>query len=253
MTNAAMENYNYWRDSRVQSSMFSSCWSIEEAGEREAVISFEDNWISEEIQEEAMEILVDGWIEACEPFTLDYREAQDRFDDAEASKKEVRKQAQKTGVAYWAFSKEARELVDQKTAECSELRNLVYAERGELYKRAAKEIDLPALLKAKGLMPDGTITVPMEYEVCGLCQGSGKTVNPNIDCGGISQEDFDEDPDFEQDYFSGRYDITCTRCRGLRVESIPKFPKWLEKMVDDRDQAQMDNIRDECQERAMGC
>lgn len=63
--------------------------------------------------------------------------------------------------------------------------------------------------------------IPCRYEVCDRCRGSGTIVNPAIDGHGISQEEFDEDPDFEEGYFSGRYDIVCPDCQGKRVVSVP--------------------------------
>jgi hypothetical protein len=62
------------------------------------------------------------------------------------------------------------------------------------------------------------------YEVCPRCRGEGKHVNPSIDSHGLSREDFDQDPDFEEDYFSGVYDVPCYVCSGARVV---KAPNWL--------------------------
>jgi hypothetical protein len=61
------------------------------------------------------------------------------------------------------------------------------------------------------------VTVRLKYEVCSTCEGRGKHVNPSIDSNGISAEDFDEDPDFRESYFSGVYDVTCYGCKGQRV------------------------------------
>ena len=58
---------------------------------------------------------------------------------------------------------------------------------------------------------------PAKFEVCGTCEGEGTHVNPSVDSHGISQEEFDEDPDFREKYMSGQYDVTCNECRGLRV------------------------------------
>ena len=63
--------------------------------------------------------------------------------------------------------------------------------------------------------------VPCKYEVCGTCRGKGTHVNPNVDSGGLSQEDFDSDPDFRKSYFSGMYDVDCNECGGLRVVPEP--------------------------------
>jgi len=59
--------------------------------------------------------------------------------------------------------------------------------------------------------------LPTKYEVCHQCNGHGSHVNPSIDGHGISREEFDADPDFEEAYFAGRYDVQCYTCKGLRV------------------------------------
>jgi len=61
------------------------------------------------------------------------------------------------------------------------------------------------------------IEIPGRFEVCNRCDGKGTHVNPSIDGHGLSREDFDEDPQFEEDYFAGVYDIKCLECKGLRV------------------------------------
>lgn len=61
---------------------------------------------------------------------------------------------------------------------------------------------------------------PAKYEVCDLCEGQGKHVNPSIDCGGISAEEMYEDPDFAEAYFGGAFDVPCNQCRGLRVSPV---------------------------------
>lgn len=53
--------------------------------------------------------------------------------------------------------------------------------------------------------------------VCPQCDGSGHTTNPAIDGNGLSAEDFHADPDFAEDYFSGRYDVRCNECNGHNV------------------------------------
>lgn len=50
--------------------------------------------------------------------------------------------------------------------------------------------------------------------ICPVCEGEGTTVNPDIDANGLTQEDFDEDPDFAEDYMSGMFDIRCRSCGG---------------------------------------
>lgn len=64
---------------------------------------------------------------------------------------------------------------------------------------------------------EGDIKLLCKWGVCPTCEGNGSHTNPNIDCGGISAEDFYEDPGFAEDYFNGAYDQPCNECKGLRV------------------------------------
>ena len=98
--------------------------------------------------------------------------------------------------------------------------------------------------------------LPMKFEVCPVCEGKGSHVNPSIDAGGISREQFDEDPDFAEQYWNGDYDQTCTRCEGKRV--IPAVD-W-DALTDDEAQAYEKQLRDEADWEAerlaeikMGC
>lgn len=65
-----------------------------------------------------------------------------------------------------------------------------------------------------------THVLPSKFEVCARCRGAGKHVNPSIDGDGLTREDFDEDPDFEESYFRGDYDVSCEECDGLRVVEV---------------------------------
>lgn len=99
------------------------------------------------------------------------------------------------------------------------------------------------------------IEVPSSFEVCDRCNGTGTHVNPAVDGHGISQEEFDEDPDFEEAYFSGVYDVRCYECDGLRVVSVPNWDRVDPAIVaayeeQQRDLAECDAISRA--ERAMG-
>jgi|688.fasta_scaffold299450_2 hypothetical protein len=59
-----------------------------------------------------------------------------------------------------------------------------------------------------------TFTVPFKYTVCSLCNGVGTHVNPSVDSNGLTSEDFAEDDDFRESYFSGAYDMPCNKCHG---------------------------------------
>jgi len=63
--------------------------------------------------------------------------------------------------------------------------------------------------------------IPVRFEVCGTCEGKGTHVHPGVDSHGLTQSDFDEDPDFREDYFHGKYDVVCNECKGRRVVPVP--------------------------------
>jgi hypothetical protein len=65
-----------------------------------------------------------------------------------------------------------------------------------------------------------TVHAPFKYEICDVCDGKGKHVNPNIDRHGLTSEDFSDDPDFAENYFNGNYDVTCNCCAGSRVTPV---------------------------------
>ena len=54
-----------------------------------------------------------------------------------------------------------------------------------------------------------TVTLPSRWEICSRCRGNGTIVNPAVDGSGISPDEFREDPDFEEAYRRGDYDIPC--------------------------------------------
>ena len=101
--------------------------------------------------------------------------------------------------------------------------------------------------------------MPVKYEVCGTCDGRGSHVNPSIDCNGLTSDDFYDDPDFESDYFSGRYDVTCYECGGKRVTPVVDKSR-----LDDRQKEVLHEIEENARyeaeyeaevaaERRMGC
>lgn len=84
---------------------------------------------------------------------------------------------------------------------------------------------------------DEPFWVHIRFEVCPACEGTGKYVNPSIDAHGLTREDFDEDPDFEESYWRGDYDITCNLCRGSNVIPVPIDPaisKIIEEVMNER-------------------
>ena len=100
---------------------------------------------------------------------------------------------------------------------------------------------------------DGNITVTTVFVVCSTCNGSGKVVNPSIDAGGLSRRDFEEDPEFAEDYFSGYYDIQCPECKGRNVVPDVKFEAEISKAVESWERAEADYVWLCASERRMGC
>lgn len=71
------------------------------------------------------------------------------------------------------------------------------------------------------------IDVPEVFEVCGRCHGKGVHDHPAFSNGITSAEwngpDWDEDS--REAYLSGRYDVSCEVCNGLRVVAVPDFDR----------------------------
>jgi len=73
--------------------------------------------------------------------------------------------------------------------------------------------------------------LPYRWEVCDLCDGKGTHVNPSIDSNGLTAEDFDEDPDFREEYMAGRYDQQCNQCGGRTTVPVVDVSRctWAQK------------------------
>jgi hypothetical protein len=70
--------------------------------------------------------------------------------------------------------------------------------------------------------------------ICPACKGEGSHVNPNIYAGGISAEDFYDDPDFFDDYMSGMYDVPCDACHGPGKVRESRMKELREQAADRR-------------------
>jgi hypothetical protein len=70
------------------------------------------------------------------------------------------------------------------------------------------------------------VAFPARWVICDACDGHATTTR-HIECdgGGFTASEWadacGDDPDFAEDYFSGRYDRPCPYCNGLgRVQAI---------------------------------
>jgi RecJ-like exonuclease len=83
-----------------------------------------------------------------------------------------------------------------------------------------------------------SMEVPAKRTVCPRCEGTGTHVNPSIDGHGLTQEDFDADPDFAEGYFNGRYDVRCEECDGRNVVEVPDLSRLTAEEREDYYRAQ---------------
>ncbi len=96
-----------------------------------------------------------------------------------------------------------------------------------------------------GGMYNEFMTLPSKFVVCWRCRGTGVHDHEAFS-NGISPEEFADDPDFKEDYFSGVYDVTCTECAGRRVLAeverayLTDEQKKFMKCWDDAEQAEAD-------------
>ncbi len=98
------------------------------------------------------------------------------------------------------------------------------------------------------------LALPAKFELCPRCQGVGTHVNPSIDGNGLTREDFDQDPDFEESYFRGDYDVQCSVCQGERVVSKVDFSRLTpaqKRHLARHEKAMADLARDEASEHRL--
>ena len=94
------------------------------------------------------------------------------------------------------------------------------------------------------------IELPTKWVICNICNGEGRHVNPSIDAGGISSDEFLEDPDFAEDYFSGTYDVSCNACNGSGKVRVPDYDQLTEEQREALEEQQMADAAYEAERRA---
>lgn len=88
---------------------------------------------------------------------------------------------------------------------------------------------------------------PTTWAICDVCRGEGTTVNSSIDAGGLSAEDFYDDPDFAEDYMSGTYDVSCGHCGGSGKVQVIDRSRMSAEQLEEHDEM----LRDEAESRAI--
>jgi len=99
------------------------------------------------------------------------------------------------------------------------------------------------------------LSIPAKFALCPKCRGAGSHVNPAIDGNGISPQEFREDPDFEEAYFRGDYDVACHRCAGEKVIKVVDRERASAedlKAFDDQERELADLAAEEAAERRFG-
>jgi len=116
----------------------------------------------------------------------------------------------------------------------------------------------PSCYDEEAIALEKSYPVTISFMVCETCHGHGSTVNPSIDAGSLSEEDFRDDPDFREDYYGGAYDIPCPECRGKRVvpdemaaiKSLP--PEVAKRLVEYQEEIDY-NLEERLSELRWGC
>lgn len=98
---------------------------------------------------------------------------------------------------------------------------------------------------------------PACWTVCPDCDGEGKIGNPAFNGMSLSELDADDRDDFVHGYTSGRYDVTCSRCKGRTTvkgyDLAVLTPELREEYDRDLDQYYSDLALERAERRATGC
>ncbi len=63
-------------------------------------------------------------------------------------------------------------------------------------------------------------SLPGKMEVCERCEGKGVHDHPAFSNGFTSDEMHEAGPDFQEEYMAGHYDVTCSECKGEKVNLV---------------------------------
>ena len=105
--------------------------------------------------------------------------------------------------------------------------------------------------------PDGSyreVTVPTKWEICDGCQGEGQS---SAYLGAFTASEWaEEDQEFQEDYFAGRYDRACEDCKGsgkVKVIDDERCDPVAREAFYAQEQADADMAAERAAERRFGC
>jgi len=250
-----MDNYNYYSDPRVQASMINEIWKVVRHGRGIALIEFDADWLEGEIFAEFIAAECDKLCDEKNPVTDGYRFAKMALDDIKDRsdiEQAFHAKLKAAGALQFPNDYSLYDALRKLNRERHDFTGVLNREYGKIYDFISHKHDFPSHMRSMGFIDGCRIEVDTSFEVCPLCNGHGTVVNPGIDAGGLTREDFQNDPDFAEEYFSGKYDVTCPQCDGHRVVPVPHFPGWLQKKIDSHYQHELDCVAERCAELRMG-
>lgn len=227
--NAIIENINYHLDSRVIAASIRPAYRLVVEGPDRSIIHLSEDFVEH--------LLDDGRCFIDDEHDDDARKELHRLMLGALGARVVRATCVRPG--------------HYELADDGQVQVITWAETDDLASgdfRRAWEASVEGLTRRR-------LEVLTHYEVCPTCSGSGTVVNPSIDAGGITREAFDDDPQFERDYFGGRFDVKCPSCTGKRVVAAVQFRgelALLGKLIPEWDQAQVEDAHERARERAYG-
>ena len=226
-----MERHNYYSDSRVISSMAGNT--------TEVIINGSFNWgfltdeyLGEGIQENIHQCF--NWNKTAK-FIAEYLglDPEDTSDEASKKTSDFIYEDMKRTLLIWLACEWPEFEIDAKEVATCDVEDLSFPE----------------------------YTLSSKWAICGQCDGEGKHVNPSIDCGGITQSEWENEWDYEEReaYMSGRYDVQCQACGGsgkVRVYADAKSGSFLEWCYNEHDELCNSRYADALERAAelrMGC
>ena len=216
---AIIEDLNYFNDPRVRAARRHTLYTVEDAGPNQARVTMTDN-------------LVEAFVEG--------------YDYEEPHPCAMCPNEQRWAVGWLLLNGEPRtwgsHKFDDRGERCRGVGCHRDAEWEDRFEKAAR-----------AALPPTTFMVSTRFKVCPTCRGSGKVVDPSIDCCGITREDFDEDPDFRASYMRGDYDQVCPECRGDRVVPGFQLPEPWASMVEEYRRQEEADWAERAAEIRMGC